>query len=90
MSEKLIKENKLQSLEKKQKTKQKILNIKRNINFIENKLLESPKEPGLLLLLASNYAMLSDFESEIRVLKEILNIKKTPMVQSLLAQSLLK
>ena len=37
----MIKENKLQSLDKKQKTKQKILNIKRNINFIENKLLEN-------------------------------------------------
>ena len=31
----------------------------------------------MLLLLASNYAMLSDFESEIRILKEILNIKNS-------------
>ena len=90
LTDKLLKENKLKALKIKEKTKNKISNIKRNINFIENKLLDKPNDLGLMLILASNYAMIGEFDTEIDVLKRILNIKQNTMVQSLLAQALLR
>ena len=89
-SEELVQSNKINSLKSKESLKNKILQTKENITFLEKKVLTKPDNTGLLLLLASNYAIIGNFDAEIKTLQKILEIQNNPTVKSLLAQALLK
>ena len=67
-----------------------ILKIKEKIIVLENELFKKPNDIGLLLLLASNYAILQNVEKEIFTLRKILKTKNSPSIQSLLAQAMLR
>ncbi len=89
-SEELLKSNKKNQLKSKEDLKNKIIQTKKNIIFLEKEVLTSPNNSSLLLLLASNYAIIGDNESEIQTLSKILKFENNSTVKSLLAQALLK
>ncbi len=89
-SEELLQSNKINKLKSKEDLKNKIIQTKENIIFLEKEVLTSPNNSSLLLLLASNYAIIGDNESEIETLSKILKFENNSTVKSLLAQALLK